>query len=386
MFGLIKKYLLICGTLTFSLLITTGLYGADTLSIETVERVHTGINQLYDLDFDKAESNFTQIAATASNHPIGCVYLALTSIGRTLTKGTTTKNTARFHAYTDMAVKRALQTKNSEKASWSLYYSGVAYILKSYSEGKQQNYIDSLRWLKRGISLINRSCKDDKTCADAKMLLGSYQYFTSRMPWYFKFFASLLVEPANKNVGIENLEYAVSHSEFGRIESEMLLSIACLWNDQYYTALSFAEKLSVEHPENYCFGFLKQEILLRQRKYKIALSWATNQLVKIEYDKRSEINGLIVNQHYMLGLIYTKTKNYDAALRNFAFAFSFAENKPYLKAWSILRQGTVYDLKKQHSRARDCYAVIKTIPHDSDLLNAYGQKFAAIPYQGETLE
>ena len=386
MSGFFKKYLLICIILTIFLLTAAESFGGAALSSETAGRVHTGINQLYDLNFDEAEVIFTQIATTASNHPIGCVYLALTSIGRTLTKGTTEKTTARFHAYTDMAVKRALQSKNSEKASWNLYYSGVAYILKSYSEGKKQNYIDSLRWLKRGISLINRSCKDYKTSADAKMLLGSYQYFTSRMPWYFRFFASLLVEPANKNVGIENLEYAVSHSEFGRIESEVFISIAYLWNDQYYTALSFAEKLSVEHPENYCFGFLKQEILLRQRNYKNALDCATNQLVKIEYDKRSEINGLIVNQHYMLGLIYTKTKNYDAALRNFAFAFSFAENKPYLKAWAILRQGTVYDLKKQHSRARDCYAVVKTIHHESDLLDAYGQKFAAIPYRGEPLE
>jgi len=361
-------------------------FGDVDLSTEASGNVHIGINQLYNLNFDQAEGTFSQITVTESNHPIGYVYLALTAIGRSLTMGTTESNTEQFHSYTEMAVKHALSSKSSEKASWNLYYSGVAFILKSYSEGKQQNYIDSLRWLKRGISLINRSCKDSKTTADAKMFLGSYQYFTSRMPWYFKFFASLLVEPANQNIGIENLEYAVSHSKFGRIESEMLLSIAYLWDNQHYTALDFAEKLLTEHPENYCFGFLKQEILLRQREYKNALKCATNQLIKIEYDKRNEINGLIANQYYMLGLIYTKTKKYDDALKNFAFAFNFAENKPYLKAWAILRQGTVYDLTKQFSRAKSCYAVVKTIHHESDLLNAYGKKFAAIPYRGEPLE
>ena len=386
MYFLSKKFLLISVSLAMSLLIASESFGATDLSPATAGRIHTGVNQLYNLNFDQAENIFSQITVTESNHPIGYVYLALTSIGRTLTTGTTDAGVEQFRAYTEKAVKQALSSKSSEKAPWNLYYSGVAFILKSYSEGKQQNYIDSLRWLKRGISLINRSCKNSKTSADAKMFLGSYQYFTSRMPWYFRFFASLLVEPANQNVGIENLEYAVSHSEFGRVESEMLLSIAYLWDNQYYTSLSFTEKLLTEHPGNYCFGFLKQEILLRQREYKAALNCATNQLIRIEYDKRKEINGLIANQYYMLGLIYTKTKRYDEALKNFAFTFNFAENKPYLKAWAILRQGTVYDLKEQYSRARSCYAVIKTIHHESDLLDAYGQKFAAVPYRGEPLE
>jgi len=386
MYSFLKKNQLIFSSLLLLVLTAVKSFGGDELSQETTMRVHTGINQLYNLNFDQAENIFSQITAAESNHPIGYVYLALTSIGRTMTGGVDQENTEQFNTYTDQAVRQALSSKSSKKAPWNLYYSGVAFILKSYSEGKQQNYIDSLKWLKRGISLINRSCKNSKTSADAKMFLGSYQYFTSRMPWYFRFFASLLVEPANQNVGIENLEFAVSHSKFGRVESEMLLSIAYLWDDQNYTALDFAEKLLTEHPGNYCFGLLKQEILLRQREYKNALNCATNQLVEIEFDKRNEISKLIANQYYMLGLIYTKKKEYDDALRNFAFAFNFAENKPYLKAWAILRQGTVYDLKKQHEKAKNCYAVVNTIHHESDLLNAYGQKFVAIPYRGEPLE
>jgi len=73
-------------TLTIFLLTAANSFGSTLLSPETAGQVHTGINQLYDLNFDEAEGTFTQIAATASNHPIGCVYLALTSIGRTLTK------------------------------------------------------------------------------------------------------------------------------------------------------------------------------------------------------------------------------------------------------------------------------------------------------------
>jgi len=360
--------------------------GQRDFSPETSRKIYTGINQLYNLNFDAAEKIFTEVSASLSNNPIGCVYLGLTSIGRTLTEGETKENTARFHAYTDTAVARALHSKVSVKNSWDLYYSGVAFLLKSYSEGKKQNYIESLKWLKRGLALISRCVKREETRADARMLIGAYRYFASRMPWYFKFFASLLIEPANKSEGLRNLEFAASHSKFNRTEAELFLSIAYMWDARSEAAYQLSENLSERYPGNYCIGFLTQEILLRQKKYNAALDFATNQFRKIEFDKRSETGGLIANQHYMLGLIYEGKRKYDAALKNFALAYTLAKNKPGLKAWSILRQGTIYDLKNDRSRARDCYAAAMMINHHSDLLNAFSRKFSNKPYRGELLE
>jgi len=130
--------------------------GGAGLNPKITAKIYSGINYLYNLDFDAAEKIFTETADAASNHPIGCVYLGMTSIGRTLTEGETSANTARFHAYTETAVARALSSRSAIKRPWDLYYSGAAFLLKSYSEGKKQNYIESLKWLKRGVALINR--------------------------------------------------------------------------------------------------------------------------------------------------------------------------------------------------------------------------------------
>ena len=353
---------------------------------DITQKIFTGINQLYNLNFDEAEKTFTSVSASLSNNPVGCVYLGITSIGRTLTEGETKENTARFHAYTDTAVARALRSKTSLKDSWDLYYSGVAFLLKSYSEGKKQNYIESLKWLKRGLALINRCVEREETKADAKMLIGAYRYFASRMPWYFKFFASLLVEPADRAEGLCDLEFAVARSKFNRTEAELFLSIAYMWDARSEAAYQLASNLLEKYPENYCVGFLTQEILLRQKKYNAALDYATNQFHKIEFDKRPVTGGLMANQHYMLGLIYERKRKYDAALKNFALAYILAKNKPYLKAWAILRQGTIYDLKNDRAQARNCYAVVRMTDHKSDLLNAFGRRFSEKPYRGESLE
>ena len=348
--------------------------------------VLAGINELYSLNFDASEAAFTRVATIASNHPIGCVYLALTSIGRSLTEGEKPGTKARLHAYTEMAVNRSLRLQARKIDPWSRFYAGCAFILKSYLEGHRQNYITSLKWLKRGILQINRACENSETAADAKVLLGSYQYFTSRLPWYFRFFATLLIEPSNQNMGIENLEYATTHSIFDRTEAQMLLATAYSWDGQSEAAFELAESLSREFPENYCFAFLRQDIMMRQHNFRGALACATNRLARIENDIRPYVHGLLADQHYIIGLIQTRMKNYHSALTHFALAFKLAKDKPYLRAWAILRQGTVYDLMEKHAAARNCYAIVKTIHHKSDLLDTYGRRFSVDPYKGEPLE
>ena len=82
-----------------------------------------------------------------------------------MTSGETPEINARFHRYVDMAVNRSLSLQLQKTDPWVRFYSGTAYILKAYSEGKRQNYIVSLRWLKRGIAQINHAYDNNETSA-----------------------------------------------------------------------------------------------------------------------------------------------------------------------------------------------------------------------------
>jgi len=353
---------------------------------ETLSCLLSGINNLYNLEFEKADYYFDSVLETSSNCPASFIYLAVTTIGRETLDGSSEKLERKTQLYIDDALKAALRTAFSTNEPWSNFFAGEAFLLKSYLESKQENYISSLRWLKHGLNQINKAGAFEEARADANMILGAYKFYVSYMPWYIRYFATLFIEPTSKEQGLERLEDAASNAVFVRAEAQMLLAAAFLWEREPDRALEVVSILSRKFPDNFFLATLKQKILVEQRLYSEAYKSATNNLRKIENDNRFYVHGLLVDQYYELGLINTAQSNYYKALANFASAYKLAENKPHYQAWSLLRQGTVYDMMNQRDMAIKCYHASQKTKFDSELLRNYCKTFLKYPYKGEILE
>ncbi len=356
------------------------------LKPQTIILLQSGIQNLYNLEFDKAEYYFDAVVKSEPNCPAGYIYLAITTIGRETLMGTSEKLENEVELYIDKALKIALKNSFSTSNPWSYFFSGEAFILKSYLESKEKNYVSSLRWLKHGIKKINKAASFKKTCSDANMILGTYKYYVSYMPWYIRYFANLFIEPANQEAGITKLEESAYNAIFVKPEAQMLLSGAFFWEREPDIALNILSRLTKRFPNNYLFSILNQKILVDQKLFSEAFNSATNNFNKIENDNRFYVHGLLVDQYYELGLINTAQTNYYKALGNFASASKLAENKPHFKAWALLRQGTIYDIINQRNMARKCYKATQKTKFESELLNNYCKTFLKYPYKGEILE
>jgi len=356
------------------------------LKPQTITLLQSGIQNFYNLEFDKAEYYFDAVVKSASNCPAGYIYLAITTIGRETLTGTSEKLENEIELYIDKALKIALKNSFSNNDPWSYFFAGEAFILKSYLESKEKNYVSSLRWLKHGIKKINKAASFKKSCADANMILGTYKYYVSYMPWYTRYFANLFIEPANHEQGISKLEDAASNAIFVNPEAKMLLSGAFFWEREPDIALNILSTLTEKFPDNYLFAILNQKIFVEQKLFSEAFNSATNNFKEIENDNRFYVHGLLVDQYYELGLINTAQTNYYKALGNFAAANKLSENKPHFQAWALLRQGTIYDIINQRNMARKCYKAAQKIKFDSELLKNYCKTFLKYPYKGEVLE
>ena len=356
------------------------------LKPQTIILLQSGIQNLYNLELEKAEYYFDAVVKSASNCPAGYIYLAITKIGQETLSGTSEKLETKVELYIDKALKLALKNSFSANDPWSYFFAGEAFILKSFLESKKENYVSSLRWLKHGIKKINKAATFKKTCSDANMILGAYKYYVSYMPWYTRYFANLFIEPVNHEEGITKLEDAASNATFVKSEARMLLSAAYFWEREPDIALNILSTLINSFPKNYLFSILNQKILVEQKLFSEAFNSATNNFNKIENDNRFYLHGLLVDQYYELGLINTAQTNYYKALGNFAAANKLAENKPHFKAWALLRQGTIYDIIYQRKMAIKCYKTAQKINFDSELLKNYCKTFLKYPYKGEVLE
>ena len=221
---------------------------------------------------------------------------------------------------------------------------------------------------------------------DALVVLGAYRYFASYLPWYLRTLNALFVLPADRRRGLQELEAAAAQARFASTEASLALAAAYSWENDPERALGLIEALQRVFPDNVCFTALQQRILLRAHRPAEALVLATNTLRRLEADQRVYISGWLADQQYELGLIQLAQTNYAAALTAFGLAQTLGAHKPWMQDWSLLRQGTMYDLQGLRVPARRCYQAVEAAPHDSALVRHYATRFLQTPYAGEELE
>jgi tetratricopeptide (TPR) repeat protein len=294
--------------------------------------------------------------------------------------------TERFERHVERATQQGLAQLGRDYDPWHRFFLGNAFMLRACALGRRGHYIEALQWFKRGVVEIEALRDDPQAGADACAVLGACEYFTAYTPWYVRMIASLLLIPADARQGLADLERAAATARFARTEAALLLATAYMWEREIDRALDLNAALQAQYPGNHLLWTLQQEILLRGERLAPAYAVATNQVACISNDPRAEVHGLLSDQHYMMGRIETLRGNYQRALTHFAYAEHRAEHKPHIKAWALLRQGTVYDLLDRPHEARACYAAVVQFQPASSLVKHYARQFTRAPYRGGRLE
>ena len=360
--------------------------GAAGLTPELSATIRRGQDQLYNLDFAQAEARFAEVVHQAPAQPVGDVYLALTALCRGVTEGMTSGITARFELHVERATRQGLVSLDRDYDPWQRFFLGNAFILRACALGRRGEYIAALQWFKRGMVEIDALRDDPQAGADACAVLGACEYFTAYTPWYVRMIASLLLLPADARQGLADLERAAESAVFVRTEATLLLATAYMWQQEIERALDLNAGLLARYPGNHLLWTLQQEILLRGDRIAAAYAIATNQVARISSDRRREVHGLLPDQYYTIGCIETRLGNYQRALTHFAYAERRADDKPDIKAWALLRQGTVYDLMDRPGDARACYTAVERFRPASSLVKDYARQFTRAPYRGGRLE
>jgi tetratricopeptide (TPR) repeat protein len=342
-------------------------------------QIRDGLHYLYNLDFDRAGEKFTEVTCMASNHPAGYIYLALNELGRMMIEGESTRTTAAAETYIRAANEKAFRRVLGTSDPWDQYFAGSAFLLRACWEGRRERYIEALQWLKRAIVQINTARQHTATRADARVLVGAYQYFMSQTPWCIRFFSALLIEPNDRRQGIENLEKGMREARFTETEAQLLLVTVYMWERETERAHEYIEQLLAQFPGNILLHNLRKQLLLEERRLDDALTVATNSLAQVRQTPR--LQGLLPDMQYDTGVLYMYRTNYTRAGKYFTDAFHSASNKPVIRAWTALRAGTANDLLSQRETACRWYRTALEQPRATDLVKYYAREFLREPYR-----
>jgi tetratricopeptide (TPR) repeat protein len=387
---------LICLLLFFLLAWSTDpAMGADAGTAATVHSdplnsdpvVKDAYQRFYDLDFEGALARFSQVRSAHPDDPLATAYVLHCILFRELYnldlldttfyandgfltgKHTVSENPAvrdQVFALTDAVLRQAddrLKGKpNDENA---LFARGWARSQKAAYMGMvERSFGPALRLALQARSDHEHLLQEDPAYVDAKMVVGIYQYVTGSLRLGFKILVGFAGITGSKSKGMELLRDSAARGTITSIESRTCIALFLRREGRYKEAIEIIRSQIREYPRDFLFALEEGNLLKDDGQWQAAES-AYRKLIADARKPNRYPNAHVELAWFGLGdTLRGQNQNSDAVA-----AYEQAAHQPTisseLKRRSLLAAGQVYDLMKQHDKARGEYEAVVAAGPDS---------------------
>ncbi len=262
--------------LIFLLILLTGqaalpqkgyLQRADLLAL-----AEKGLLQTYNFQFEEARRYQKKLEEETPDHPVPPFMEALIIYWESFPLQPGTAEGERFIKLMELSVERAQSMIDSE----NLHMEGVFFDLFGRAfqamfwadNGKAARVVPDLPIMYRrtteGFDLKEQF-------VEFYFSTGLYNYYIEAYPEAHPVYRPLVsfMQPGNKNLGLSQLNHAIQHTVFLRVEAMLFMSLIQLnYENDLNSAAIYATKLYNEYPSNVYYQGLMVIILLHQHRYE----------------------------------------------------------------------------------------------------------------------
>lgn len=243
-------------------------------------------------------------------------------------------------AQIDQLSQRALSLANHElagnpKGVDALFARAVARGLATvYSAVVEKHWLGAMRQGLGAYRDDQRVLKLDPAYADAKLVVGTFQYIVGSLTWWEKSLAFVANMHGNKIKGLALFRQAVEGGGEESIDASTILALFLAREGQYDEALSLLGRGYANFPHNFIFGLAVADLLNASGKHEAAIDAYRKLLTLGE-------QGFFPDAHveraaYSLGQTLRRQKDYSAAARAFDEAVHYPHANPGITAPAAL--------------------------------------------------
>jgi tetratricopeptide (TPR) repeat protein len=417
------KYLLFV-VLTTILLNSTLAFGqakdaspSETKSSRLEELRRSGLEALYNLDYDKAQRDFGEIARLYPDHPAGPQLLAARVWIKTLyesrrlqsslyssssfyTQGddkVDPKIVAEFRNLTREAKRLAdARLKKDPKDIEALNFLGATAGLKaSFEEAVERRHFASLRDGSEAVDRHREVLKLDPNFIDAELTIGLYDYVVGSLPLPVRLLAGITGARGSKKRGLATLERVAKDGHWSRDDAKSLLILLYTREKRFKDVLTMARELSSRYPRNYLFRLEAADALVAQaaleRKANNASgaaiaeqdAFATFEELLRDRSVRETVSRALDLVHFKYGEVLFTAGQAERAAKEFLAATKVERAEPALVTMAHLYAARAFDLAGKREDALGHYRQVLTRP---DIFDAHADAKKGIrePYKRET--
>jgi tetratricopeptide (TPR) repeat protein len=216
--------------------------------------------------------------------------------------------------------------------------------------------------------------------ADAKMVVGIYQYVIGSLPFAFKMLIGIAGIHGTKASGMALLQDSADHGVITSVESRTALMLFLRREGKYLQAKEIAEGLARQYPRDFLFAL---EVANLSKDAGEGMKAVAAYRRVVDDAKRP---GYYPSSHLELAYFgladsLRGQKLYAEAAEAYREGAYLPTTSPELKRRCLLAAGQVYDLMNEHDKAREQYQAV--IDAGSDTAQAdQARKFQRAAYTG----
>jgi tetratricopeptide (TPR) repeat protein len=356
----------------------------------------SGVEALYNLDYEQAQKDFKEIVRLYPNHPAGPQLLAARVWIKTLYESRRLQSSlyssesfyssgddkvdpkiiTEFRNLTRQAKRLAdLRLKQNPKDVEALYWLGAEEGLKaSFEEAVERRHYAALRDGNDSVDHHREVLKIDPNFIDVGITIGLYEYAVGSLPLPIKVMAGITGFRGSKKKGLAMIERVASEGNWARDDARTLLIVLYTREKRYPEALAHARELTAKYPRNYLFRLeaadslvLQAEAERKNKNVEAAVKAEREAFAIFEnllHDRsvRDTVSRALDLVHFKYGEVLLTAGEGERAAREFLAATKVERAEPALVTMAHLYAARAFDLAGKRDDALSQYREVLTRP------------------------
>ena len=360
----------------------------------------SGLDALYNIDYDKAERDFKEIVRLMPNHPGGYQLLAARVWIKTLYESRRLQSSlyssesfyssgddkvdprivSEFRNLTREAKRLAeAKLKQEPKNVEALDFLANTEGLKaSFEEAVERRHFAALRDGNDAVDHHREVLKLDPTYIDAQITIGLYEYVVGSLPLPVKLLAGVTGYRGSKKRGLAMLEEVAAKGRWSQDDAKSVLILLYTREKRFADVLKLTRELSAKYPRNYLLRLETADALVAlagvKRKEKDLAgavqaekeAFATFDELLRDRNARDAASKALDLIHFKYGEVLLMAGYHERAAKEFLAATKIDRAEPGIVTMAHLYAARAYDVGGKRDEALNQYKTVLARPNVYD--------------------
>jgi tetratricopeptide (TPR) repeat protein len=347
-----------------------------------------GIDHVYNLEFEEAEKDFSELVRMRPGHPGGYFFLAMVDWWRILIDLDDESRDRRFFDELDRVIDvcDSLLDQDPNDVT-AIFFKGGALGFQGRLKFQRNDYLAAANAGRKALPLVQIAFSLDPRNYDILLGTGIYNYYAEVIPAEYPFVKPLMmfIPAGDKRKGIAQLSEASEKGMYASTEAAyFLMQIYFYYEREYDKALAIAQKLTKKYPNNMLF----QRYL--GRCYALISDWVRAEQVFSDVVARCRKNARGFTPQtdreaeYYLGQALMSSSRLNESLSHFyrcdelSRGLDKGEQSGFM-VMTNLKIGNIYDLQEKRDLAVTQYKKVLGMKEFKES-SALARQYLATPY------